>query len=99
LRLGVFISDFKYNQDILERLKAEKLGVFLVSNGVYNATIKEDGKASPLLEKDGAKFYVLLEDLQTRGFGEDEVDKNVSVVTYGDIVDLIMGEYEKLAWL
>ena len=92
------MSDFRHNEEILKRLKAEKLGIFLVSNGIYHAVVKESGKASPLLDKE-AKFYVLSEDLQSRGFANEEVDKRASVVTYSDLVDLIMGAYEKLAWL
>lgn len=99
MKLGVFISDFRVYGNILDRLKAEKLGVFLVSNGVYHTTVKENGKTSPLLEKEGAKFYVLAEDLQTRGFSNEEVDKRVTIITYDDLVDLMMNEYEKLAWL
>lgn len=99
MRLGVFVSDFAHTGGILDRLNAEKMGIFLVSNGIYHAVIKEGGKESNLLNKKDAKFYVLSEDLQTRGFTSGEVDKRVSVITYGDLVDLMMGEYEKLAWL
>lgn len=98
MKLGVFVSDFRRGEDILDRLKAEKLGIFLVSNGIYHAVTREQGKASPLLDKK-AKFYVLSEDLQTRGFMDGEADRRTSVITYGDLVDLIMGEYEKPVWL
>lgn len=97
MKLGVFVSDFRYNET-LNRLKAEKLGIFLVGNGIYHAVVKEGGKASPLLDKE-AKFYVLSEDLQTRGFTDEEADKRASVITYSGLIDLMMGEYEKLAWL
>lgn len=99
MKLGVFVSDFTRSEDILGRLKAEKLGIFLVSNGVYHAVVKEKGKASPLLDKKEAKFYVLSEDLQTRGFANEEADKRASVINYSGLIDLIIGEYEKLAWL
>ncbi len=98
MKLGVFVSDFRHNEEILNRLKAEKLGIFLVGNGIYHSVVKEGGKVSPLLDKK-AKFYVLSEDLQSRGFASEEVDKKVSIVTYSELVDLMMGEYEKLAWL
>lgn len=99
IRLGIFVSDFMRTGGILDRLSAEKVGIFLVSNGIYHAVIREGGKESNLLSKKDAKFYVLSEDLQTRGFTSSEVDKRVSVITYDDMVDLMMGEYEKLAWL
>lgn len=98
MKLGLFVSDLRHNEEILKRLKAEKLGIFLVSNGIYHSVVKEEGKASPLLDKK-AKFYVLSEDLQSRGFASEEVDKRASIVTYSELVDLMMGEYEKLAWL
>jgi sulfur relay protein TusB/DsrH len=98
MKLGVFVSDYTITVDTLDRLKAEKLGIILVANGVYHATIKENGKTSPLLDKT-PNLYVLSEDLQTRGIAESDVDKRVKVVNYGDVVDLIFNEYEKTAWL
>jgi sulfur relay protein TusB/DsrH len=99
MRLGVFVNELRGNEDILERLKAEKLGIFLVENGVYHAVIKENGKTSKVLERQDAEYYVLSEDLQTRGFTSTEVDNRVNVVTYNNLVDLIMNDYEKLVWL
>ncbi|MEW6409118.1 MAG: sulfurtransferase complex subunit TusB [Nitrospirota bacterium] len=96
--LGVFYNDLRGLEGFYQRLTAKELGVFLVSNGVYHAVLKENGKPSPVLEKN-ATFYVLKEDLQTRGFNEGEVDRRVKVITYDDLVDLIMDKYEKLAWL
>jgi len=98
MRLAVFVSDFRNTVDTLDRLKAEKLGLILVGSGVYHASVKEDGKPSPLLDKP-ASFYVLSEDLETRGISSSEVDSRVKVVNYGEVVDLIFNEYEKLAWL
>jgi len=98
MRLAVFVSDLRNTVDTLERLKAEKLGIILVGNGVYHASVRENGKPSPLLDKP-ASFYVLSEDLETRGISASEVDNRVKVVNYGDVVDLIFNEYEKLAWL
>ena len=98
MKLGVFVSDYTLTTDTLERITAEKLGVILVANGVYHATMKENGKASPLLEKT-SDLYVLSEDIQTRGIADSAVDSRVKVVTYGDVVDLIMNDYEKIAWL
>lgn len=98
MRLGVFVSYFRFNADTYDRLKAEKLGVIFVQNGVYHATVKENGKTSPLLEK-SADFYVLKEDLETNGFKSSDVDSRVKVVTFNDLVDVMFNDYEKLVWL
>jgi sulfur relay protein TusB/DsrH len=82
----------------LERLTADKLGIILVANGVYHASMKEGGKASSLLEKTSSLF-VLSEDLQTRGIKESDVDSRVKVVNYDGVVDLIFNDFEKIAWL
>lgn len=98
MKLAVFVSDYRLNVDTLDRLNAEKLGVILVENGVFHATVKEKGTSSPLLKK-SATFYALGDDLETRGLNSASIDKNVKVISYGDIVDLIFNEYEKTAWL
>ena len=99
MKLAVFLSDLRRTEDTYERLKADKLGVILVENGIYHAVMKENGKDSPVLSKAGASFYVLSDDLETRGFTASQVNAKVKVVSYGDIVDLIMNDYEKTAWL
>lgn len=98
MNLGVFVSDFALTTDTLDRVKADKLGLILVQNGVYHATTKVDGKASALLEK-SSNLYALSEDLQVRGLKDSDVDSRVKVVTYNDVVDLIFNDYEKIAWL
>jgi sulfur relay protein TusB/DsrH len=99
MKLAVFLSDWRRTEETLERLKAEKLGVILVENGIYHALLKEQGKDSPVLSKAGANFYVLSDDLETRGFTAANVNPKVKIIGYGDIVDLIMNDYEKTAWL
>ena len=99
MKLAVFLSDWRRTEETLERMKAEKLGVILVENGIYHAVVKEQGKDSPVLSKAGANFYVLSDDLETRGFTAANVSSKVKVIGYGDIVDLIMNDYEKMAWL
>lgn len=99
MSMGLFVSDLRFNEETLQRLEASKLGVFLVENGVYHAVLKEDGKSSPILDKADANFYVLNEDLETRGFTGDDVDGRAKVINMGELVDLIMGDYEKLGWL
>lgn len=98
MKLGVFLNDFKGTVETIDRLKAEKLGIILVQNGVFHATAKENGKASPLLDK-SADFYALSEDLATRGLTDSDVDSRVKIVTYSDVVDLIFNDYEKLVWI
>ena len=81
MKLAAFLSDLRRTEDTYERLKAEKLGVILVENGIYHAVMKEGGKDSPVLSKAGANFYVLSEDLETRGFTSAQVNPEVKVVT------------------
>ena len=90
MKLGVFVSEFEQNE-LLDRLKAERLGIFLVENGIYSGLKPE--------KREDAEYYLLSEDLETRGFGLDDVDSRVKVVTYPELTDLIMEEYEKLIWL
>lgn len=98
MKLGVFVSDYALTADSLDRMKADKLGLILVANGVYHATLKEKGKPSPLLGKT-SNLYVLSEDIKTRGIADSAVDSRIKVITYGDLVDLIFNEYEKVVWL
>lgn len=99
MKLAVFLSDWRRTEDSFERLKADKMGVILVENGIYHAVMKENGKESPVLAKAGATFYALTDDLETRGYTAANVSSKVKLVSYGDIVDLIMNDYEKTAWL
>jgi sulfur relay protein TusB/DsrH len=99
MKLAIFLSDWRRTEDSFERIKAEKLGVILVGNGIYHAVVKENGKESPVLSKAGATFYVLADDLETRGYTVANVNSKVKVIGYGDIVDLVMNDYEKTAWL
>lgn len=98
MKLGVLVSDFRNMDDTLSRLRADKLGLILVSNGVYHAALTEGGKASPILDLT-SDLYVLTEDLQTRGFSEADIDSRVTPVTYSDLVDMIFTEYEKTIWI
>jgi sulfur relay protein TusB/DsrH len=99
MKLAVFLSDWRRTEDSFERIKADKLGVILVGNGIYHAVVKENGKDSSVLSKAGANYYVLSDDLTTRGYTAANVNSKVKIISYGDIVDLIMNEYEKSAWL
>ncbi len=99
MKLLVFLSDWRRTEDTLERLKADTMGIVLVGNGIYHAVVKEGKKDSPVLATKGANFYALSDDLECRGYAADKVNSKVKVVSYGDIVDLIMKDYEKTAWL
>lgn len=99
MKLVAFVSDYKMTVDTLDRLKPEKLGIILCQNGVYHATAKENGNASALLNY-SAEYYVMKEDLETRGLSaENIVDNKVKVITFGDVVDLMFNDYDKTAWL
>jgi sulfur relay protein TusB/DsrH len=99
MKLVTFVSDYKMTVDTLDRLKPEKLGIVLVQNGVYHATIKEKGNPSPMLNY-SADYYVLQEDLETRGLtAANVIDSKVKVINFGDIVDLLFNDYDKSAWL
>jgi len=99
MKLAFFLSDWRRTEDTFERLKADKMGVVLVGNGIYHAVVKENGKDSPVLSKAGASYFVLADDLQIRGYTAANVNSKVKIISYGDIVDLIMNDYEKTAWL
>ncbi len=99
MKVAVFLSDWRRTEESLERIKADKLGVILVGNGVYHAVVKENGKDSPVLSKAGASFYVLSDDLEIRGYTSANLNSKVKPISYSDIVDLIMNDYEKTAWL
>ncbi len=99
MKIAVFLSDWRRTEDSFERIKADKLGVILVGNGIYHAVVKENGKDSPVLSKAGATFYALSDDLETRGYTAANVNSKVKIIGYGDIVDLVMNDYEKTAWL
>ena len=98
MKLVAFVSDYRMSVDTLDRLKPEKLGIVLVQNGVYHATTKENGSPSSLLNY-SADYFVLQEDLETRGYTSSDVDGKVKVISLGDVVDLIFNDYEKTAWL
>jgi sulfur relay protein TusB/DsrH len=98
MKLAVFVSDYRLNVDTIDRLNPAKLGIILVQNGVYHATLKENGALSSLLGKN-ADFYVLMDDLETRGLASKDIGSNVKIISYGDMVDLIFNDYEKTAWL
>lgn len=98
MKLGIIMSDFRTGSDIIDRLSSQKPGVIFVGNGVYHATVKENGKTSSILDKP-LTFYVLSEDLESRGYTVENLDSRVKAVTYGDVVDQIFNDYEKIIWL
>lgn len=97
MKLCVFMSDYRTGADIIERLEAEKLGIVLVGNGVYHAAVKEGAESKVFSKK--ADFYVLTEDLESRGMNASQVNSKAKLVTYDDTVDLIFNEFEKTIWI
>jgi sulfur relay protein TusB/DsrH len=98
MKLAVLMSDYRNGIDMIDRLSADSLGIIFVGNGVYHASTKEGGKASSLLDKK-ANFYALTEDFETRGITSAGLDSRVKAVNYGDLVDVIFNDYEKVIWL
>ena len=98
MKLAVLMSDYRNGIDMIDRLGAEKLGIIFVGNGVYHAAVKEGGNTSSLLDKK-ANFYALTEDFETRGITAAGLDSRVKAVTYGDLVDVIFNDYEKVIWI
>lgn len=99
MKLGVILSENVRTESTYERLQAEKLSVVLAGNGIYHAVTKMNGKASDVLSKQ-ADFYVLTEDLESRGFtSADLVDTKIKPIGYDGLVDLIMDQHDKFVWL
>jgi len=99
MKLGVILSEAKRTEQTYERLEAEKLSVVLAGNGIYHGVIKQNGKTSDVLDKK-ADFYILTEDLESRGFtAGDLVDSKIKPIGYDGLVDLIMDEHDKFVWL
>lgn len=97
MKLLVFLNEYR-EAEMLDRLKADRMGVVMVQNGVYHASLKNGGNESALLSS-GAELYALSEDIQTRGFSDSDVDSRVKVINYDSLVDLILNDYDKTIWL
>ncbi len=97
MRLAAFVSTYNY-PEILKKIKEKNKGLFLVEDGIYHATLKENKNPSEILSTEG-KVFALIEDVHTRGFKQDDMDPRVTPVNFKDLVDLVMKEYEKLVWL
>lgn len=98
MKLAVLMSDYRNGIDMIDRLSADSLGIIFVGNGVYHAAVKDGGKTSSLLDKK-ANFYALAEDFETRGITAANLDNRVKAVNYGDVVDIIFNDYEKVVWI
>ncbi len=91
---AVFVNSINcVDVSTLERLNVDDLSIVLVQDGVYHVFIKD----SPVKKKN-AKIYVLKEDLESRGLSAENVS-DAEVVDYSKLVDLMMGEFEKMVWL
>lgn len=72
--------------------------VLLFEDGIY-AVVKGSQAASRIQGASGISFYVLGPDLQARGIGKDQVIDGVTVVDYGDFVDLVTQHDNVQSWL
>ncbi|MCX8069599.1 MAG: hypothetical protein N2738_03750, partial [Thermodesulfovibrionales bacterium] len=90
---------YRIEQEVLYRIKADKMGIVFVGNGVYHASMTENGKKSPLLEKENVSLYALIEDYETRGITSDKIDSKVKSINYDDLVDIIFNDYDKVVWM
>lgn len=99
MKLGVIVNEASRTEETLERLQADTLSIVLAGNGVYHGVAKKDGKPSSVLDKD-AVFYVLTEDMESRGFTADDlVDSKIKPIGYDELVDLVMDQHDKFVWL
>lgn len=99
MRLLVLYSHYRIEQEVLYRIKAEKMGIVFVGNGVYHASMIENGKKSSLLEKEDVSLYALIEDFETRGISINQIDNKVKPINYDNLVDLIFNDYDKVVWM
>lgn len=90
----IFLSSYHSGAEVVETLSGDGVGIVLAGNAVYHAVIKERGRPSPLLSTK-ARFYILREDLESRGFDVGQVPATIRSVTYDDLVDLMFNDYKK----
>jgi hypothetical protein len=51
MKVAVFMSDWRKTEDTFERMKADKMGVILVGNGIYHAVEKRTAKTPPCFRR------------------------------------------------
>ncbi len=90
---AIFIHRLDIDREIFDRLEFNDMRIILVQDGVYHALLED----SPVFKKN-AKVYALEEDLYARGLKKEEIRKDIEVINYSKLVDLIMGEFEKIIW-
>ena len=81
------------------RLAKKGGSILLIEDGIYAAmrnTVVTD-KVSKAMED--FKFYVLGPDVKARGMRDDQLIEGVSIVDYGDFVDLVAEHDNVQAWL
>ncbi len=93
MTFAILIHSLNFDPEIFERLNLEDMRIVLVQDGVYHATIEN----SPIFNKN-AKIYVLEEDLIARGIKKEEIKKDIEIINYSKLVDLIMQEFDKIVW-
>ncbi|MBC7110111.1 MAG: DsrE family protein [Archaeoglobi archaeon] len=78
--------------------KGNSVDLFMISDGVWLSKVPDEG-IKELLRKIGEKgrIYVCGASAQARGLKKEElIDFIVSEDSYGDIVDLVMEEWDKV---
>jgi tRNA 2-thiouridine synthesizing protein B len=76
----------------------EGSSVLLFEDGVYGA-INGSAATGKIQDASGISFYVLGPDLKARGINEDQVIDGVSIVDYGEFVDLVTKHDNVQSWL
>lgn len=81
------------------RLATKGSPILLLEDGVYAATRNTTFTAKLEAAAKNHPFYVLGPDLQARGIGKDRLIAGITVVDYGDFVDLVVEHGPSLSWL
>ena len=81
------------------RFAAQGSDVLLIEDGVYAALVGNQTE-SLIVEASGrVSFYALEPDLRCRGFGDEDVIDEVTLVDYAGFVDLAVRNPSVHAWL
>ncbi len=73
--------------------------ILLLEDGIYAAI--QGTQFQPLLQEalNDKKVYALLPDLQARGLPSEKIIEGITLVDYGDFVDLVASHSATQAWL
>jgi tRNA 2-thiouridine synthesizing protein B len=96
------VNKSPYERNALEtclRIARPGASVLLIEDGVYAALRGTRITEVVVSAMHVLSFYVLVADLNARGFDESSVLKGVQLVDYGGFVDLVVGHTNVQAWL